>query len=354
MIAFETLLGAETSYLLEHTCRAIPREALHLPGSDFVDRVWAGSDRPTGVLRALQTLFDHGRLAGSGYLSILPVDHGIAYGGGSAFAANPRYFDPAAIVELAVEGGCSAVITTFGALGAVARRYAHRIPLVLKVNHHETLSSPNVPNQTLFAHIQEAWNLGCVAVGATVYFGSAGARRQLAEASEAFAHAHALGMATILFCYLHHQAFRVSGTNHELSADLTGQANHLGVTIEADLIKQKMPTQQGGYLALQADAVRYGAFDERIYTDLASEHPIDLTRYQVANGYLGRSGLINSGGASGTNDLQQAVRASIINKRAGGMGLLAGRKAFQCPMQEGITLLNAIQDVYLDRRITIA
>jgi fructose-bisphosphate aldolase, class I len=354
MLDIEALLGEDAEALLGHVCRTIPRQHLHLPGPDFVDRVWHGSDRPPAVLRALDTLFGHGRLGGTGYLSILPVDHGIAFSAGSAFAPNPAYFDPEAVLTLAVEAGCSAVVSTYGVLGSVARRYAHRVPLILKLNHHETLSYPNRTDQVMFARVREAREMGCVAVGATVYFGSPESTRQLREASAAFAEAHALGMATILFCYLHHAAFRRNGLNHELAADLTGQANHIGATIEADLIKQKMPTHNGGYRALGAGESPYGKTDDRIYTELASDHPIDLTRYQVANAYMGRCGLINSGGGSGGSDLAEAVRTVVVNKRAGGMGLIAGRKAFQRPLAEGIEIVHAIQDVYLDPRVTVA
>ncbi|MFQ5569393.1 MAG: class I fructose-bisphosphate aldolase [Rhodothermales bacterium] len=348
------ILGAEAGYLLDYTATAIPKENLHLPGPDFVDRVWGMSDRPPRVLRALQTLFDHGRLGGTGYVSILPVDQGIEHSGGASFAKNPLYFDPENIVQLAMEGGCNAVASTYGVLGTVARKYAHKIPFILKFNHNELISYPNTYDQILFARIEDAWNMGCVGVGATIYFGSEASNRQLQEVTEAFALAHELGMATILWCYMRNSAFKVNGTNHEASADLTGQANHIGVTIEADIIKQKQPTSNGGYKALNAGSSSFGKYDERIYTELTSDHPIDLTRYQVANCYMGRCGLINSGGASGQNDLQQAVRTAVINKRAGGTGLISGRKAFQRPMDEGIGILNAIQDVYLDDSITIA
>lgn len=348
------LLGDEAGYLLDHTCRAIPREHLHLPAPDFVDRVWGSSDRNPRVLRALRTLFDHGRLGGTGYLSLLPVDHGIAHTAGLAFAKNPAYFDPANIVELAVEGGCSAVVTTYGVLGAVARAAAHNIPLILKINHDEQLSYPPQHDNIPFARVDAAHALGCVAVAATVYFGGLGARRQLVEVAEAFTRAHALGMATILFCYLHPTALTVDGDALLFAADLTGQANHLGVAIEADLIKQKQPLTNGGYRALRARDPAYGVLDERIYTDLATDHPIDLTRYQVANGYLGRCGLIHSGGAADGDRLRQAVRTAVVNKRGGGMGLLAGRKAFQCPLADGVALLHAVQDVYLDDAITVA
>ncbi|GIV60940.1 class I fructose-bisphosphate aldolase [Rhodocaloribacter litoris] len=348
------ILGDEASYLLDHKCTTIPKEQLHLPGPDFIDRVWLGSDRSPQVLRSLQTLFNHGRLAGTGYLSILPVDQGIEHAAGASFAKNPIYFDPENIVRLAIEGGCNAVASTYGVLGAVARKYAHKIPFILKFNHNELLTYPNTYDQIMFARVEEAWNMGCVAVGATIYFGSPESNRQIQEVSEAFAHAHELGMATILWCYLRNNAFKVNGVNHETSADLTGQANHLGATIEADILKQKQPTQNGGYKALNTGSSSYGKLDERIYTELTTDHPIDLTRYQVANGYMGRVGLINSGGASGKNDLQQAVKTAVINKRAGGMGLISGRKAFQRPMKEGVEILHAIQDVYLNKEVTIA
>ena len=349
-----TILGGTAEDLLTHKCDTIPRENLHLPGPNFVDEVWGGSDRNPRVLRALQTLFDNGRLSGTGYVSILPVDQGIEHSAGASFAKNPAYFDPENIVRLAIEGGCNAVASTYGVLGAVARKYAHRVPFILKLNHNELLSYPNSYDQIQFASVQNAWDMGCIGVGATVYFGSEESNRQLQEITEAFAHAHELGMLTILWCYVRNSAFKINGVNHEASADLTGQANHLGVTIEADIIKQKLPTSNGGYAALNYGSSSYGKFDERIYTRLASDHPIDLTRYQVANCYMGRCGLINSGGASGANDLQQAVTTAVVNKRAGGMGLISGRKAFQRPMDEGIRILNAIQDVYLDKSVTIA
>jgi fructose-bisphosphate aldolase, class I len=347
MLDLDLILGAEAESLLEHRCERLPLEHLHVPGSDFVDRVWAGSGRPHGAIAALERLFGHGRLGGSGYLSILPVDHGVAFSGGSAFAPNPGYFDPEAIMTLAIEGGCSAVVTTFGVLGAGARRYAHRIPLILKLNHHETLSHPNRADQVMFARVREAWRMGSAGVAATVYFGSPESRRQIQEVSAAFAEAHALGMVTVLFCYLHNPAFRRNGIDYVLAADLTGQANHLGVTIQADLIKQKLPAVDGGFHALShplGDA----------HAGLTRSHPVDLTRYQVANAYMGRAGRISSGGGSGGDDLRDAVRTAVINKRAGGMGLLAGRKAFQRPLQEGIKMIRAIQEVYLDPRVSIA
>ncbi len=347
-------LGDEAAYLLDHECGTIPKEHLYLPGPDFVDRVWIGSDRKPRVLGALQQLFAAGRLGGTGYLSILPVDQGIEHGAGASFAKNPAYFDPRNIVELAIEGGCNAVASTYGVLGAVARRYAHKIPFILKFNHNELLTYPNTYDQIIFSQIEDAYEMGCVGVGATVYFGSSDSDRQIQEVSEAFSAAHELGMATILWCYVRNSAFNQNGVNHESSADLTGQANHLGVTIEADIIKQKQAEQNGGLKAMNMGASSYGKLDERMFTELATDHPIDLTRYQVANCYMGRCGLINSGGGSGKNDVQQAVRTAVINKRAGGMGLISGRKAFQKPMREGVEILNAIQDVYLDDDVTIA
>lgn len=352
--AIADLLGEEAGYLLDHTSHTIPKDTLHLPGPDFVDKVWAQSDRSPRVLRAMQQLFDQGRLGGTGYLSILPVDQGIEHAGGASFAKNPMYFDPENIVKLAIEGGCNGVASTFGVLGAVARKYAHKIPFILKFNHNELLTYPNTYDQIFFSRVEDAWNMGCIGVGATIYFGSEESGRQLQEVSEAFSYAHELGMLTILWCYVRNSAFTIDGVNHEASADLTGQANHLGVTIEADIIKQKQPTSNGGYWALNSGDSTYGKLDERIYSELATDHPIDLTRYQVANCYMGRAGLINSGGGSGKNDMQQAVRTAVINKRAGGMGLISGRKAFQKPMKEGVAILNAIQDVYLDDEITIA
>ncbi|MBN1486920.1 MAG: class I fructose-bisphosphate aldolase [Anaerolineae bacterium] len=352
--AVESLLGDDAENLLTHECKTISKDLLHLPGPDFLDRVFAISDRPTPVLRSLAALYDHGRLGGTGYLSILPVDQGIEHSGGASFAPNPIYFDPESIIKLAIEGGCNGVASTLGVLGAVARKYAHKIPFILKFNHNELLTYPNKYDQVFFAQVKQAWDMGAVAVGATIYFGSSESSRQIIEVSKAFQVAHELGMGTILWCYLRNSAFNVDGTNYHASADLTGQANHLGVTLEADIIKQKQPTNNGGYKAVRIGASSYGKLDERIYTELTSEHPIDLCRYQVANCYMGRIGLINSGGASGKNDLAQAVRTAIINKRAGGMGLISGRKAFQKPMADGVKILNAIQDVYLNKDITIA
>jgi class I fructose-bisphosphate aldolase len=347
------ILGADADKLLGHVCKTIPKDSLHLPGPDFVDRVFAPSDRTPPVLRSLQQLFDHGRLAGSGYLSILPVDQGIEHSGGASFAKNPAYFDPENIVKLAIEGGCNAVASTLGVLGAVARKYAHKIPFLLKVNHNEFLTYPNKYDQIMFAGIRQARDMGAVAVGATIYFGSAESGRQIVEVSQAFAAAHEMGMATVLWCYLRNPQFK-SDRDYHVSADLTGQANHLGVTIQADIIKQKAPENNGGFLSLDTKENPYGKNDKRMYSELATDHPIDLTRYQVANCYMGRAGLINSGGASGANDLQDAVRTAVINKRAGGMGLISGRKAFQKPMQDGVALLNAIQDVYLAKEIGLA
>ena len=350
----QEILGAEAESLLSYQSKTIPKDKLHLPGPDFVDRVVALSDRSPVVMRNLQTLYNAGRLSGTGYLSILPVDQGIEHSAGASFAPNPLYFDPANICELAIEGGCNAVASTFGGLGMVARKYAHRIPLILKFNHNEFLTYPNKFDQIQFASIDAAFDMGCVGVGATIYFGSDESTRQLQEVSQAFEQAHELGLFTVLWCYLRNPAFKTKEVDYHTSADLTGQANHLGVTIEADIIKQKMPTNNGGYKALASKENPYGKISELVYTELTTDHPIDLTRYQVANCYMGRAGLINSGGESGQNDLQQAVRTAVINKRAGGMGLISGRKAFQKPMNEGIEILNAIQDVYLAQEITVA
>jgi len=343
------LLGNEAESLLAYQCKGIPRDMLHLPGPDYVDRVVAQKDRKPGVLRAVQTLFDHGRLAGTGYMSILPVDQGVEHSGGASFAPNPIYFDPENIVKLAIEGGCNAVASTLGVLGSVARRYAHKIPFIVKINHSEMLTYPEIHDQTLFASVDQAFDMGAVAVGATVYYGSAESRRQIIEISEAFAHAHELGMATVLWAYLRNSGFKKDGVDYHTSADLTGQANHLAATIEADIIKQKQAENNGGYTA-----IKFGKTHPKVYSELTSDHPIDLVRYQVANCYMGRAGMINSGGASGENDLGQAVRTAVINKRAGGMGLISGRKAFQKPMQDGVILLNAIQDVYLAKDVSIA
>ena len=350
----QELLGDEAETLLSHTSNTIPKENIHIPGADFVDRIWLQSDRNPNVLRSLQTLFDNGRLAKTGYLSILPVDQGIEHSAGASFAPNPKLFDPQNIVELAIEGGCNAVASTFGVLGLVARKYAHKIPFVVKFNHNELLTYPNKYDQVLFGTIEQAKNMGAIAVGATVYFGSEESTRQITEIAEAFAYAHELGMATILWCYLRNSDFKTSEGDMHASADLTGQANHLGVTIQADIIKQKLPTNNGGYNALNIES-SYGKTSPLIYDKLTSDNPIDLVRYQVANCYMGRCGLINSGGESkGKGDLAAAVRTAVINKRGGGMGLISGRKAFQRPTNEGIELLNAIQDVYLSEEITVA
>jgi class I fructose-bisphosphate aldolase len=349
MIDIEGLLGEETEYLLGHVCKGIPRDMLHLPGPDFVDRVVAESDRSPRVLRNLQALHDHGRLGGSGYMSILPVDQGVEHSGGASFAPNPLYFDPENIVKLAIEGGCNAVASTLGVLGAVSRKYAHRIPFLVKFNHNELLTYPNHFDQTLFASVEQAFDLGAVAVGATVFYGSAESRRQIQEVSEAFARAHELGMVTFLWAYLRNSAFKHEGTDYHTAADLTGQANHLAVTIEADIVKQKQADKNGGY-----NALLFGKTHPKVYDELTSDHPVDLVRYQVANCYMGRVGMINSGGPSGKDDLHQAVRTAVVNKRAGGTGLISGRKAFQRPMQEGVALLNAIQDVYLSDKVTVA
>ncbi len=346
----EELLGGDAAALLEHTCGTVPKSQLHLPGPDFVSRIWKDSDRPTRVLRSLQSLFDHGSLAGTGYLSILPVDQGIEHTGGASFAPNPIYFDGEKIVELAMEGGCNAVASTFGVLGSVARRYAHRIPFICKINHNELLSYPNHYDQILFGTVKEASEMGAVAVGATVYFGSPESDRQLQEVAVAFHQAHELGMATVLWCYVRNPAFKKEGVNYESAADLTGQANHLGVTIEADIIKQKLPDTNRGF-----EVIGFGKTSAAVYDKLSTNHPIDLCRYQVINCYMGRAGLINSGGEShGASDLKEAVRTAVINKRAGGMGLISGRKSFQRPMKEGVELLNAIQDVYLNSAVTVA
>jgi class I fructose-bisphosphate aldolase len=349
----ETYLGAKAEYFLGYKTPKISKERLHLPGPDFVDRIYAASNRNIRVLTNLQRIFGHGRLGGTGYVSILPVDQGIEHSAGASFAKNPDYFDAENIVKLAIEGQCNAVASTFGVLGAVAHKYAHKIPFIVKLNHNELLTFPNKFDQIFFGTVQEAWNMGAAAVGATIYFGSDQADRQIVEVSRAFAEAHELGMATVLWCYLRNSAFKKDKDYH-LSADLTGQANHLGVTIQADIIKQKMAENNGGYMALNMGDSSYGKFDKRIYTDLASDHPIDLCRYQVANCFMGRAGLINSGGASGANDFEEAVTTAVINKRAGGTGLISGRKAFQRPMSEGVQLLNTIQDVYLSPDVTVA
>ena len=345
----QKLLGDSAGSLLGHTCKTVPKEKLHLPGPDWVDRIFGISDRNVQTLRSLQTIFGHGRLANTGYLSILPVDQGIEHSAGASFAPNPEYFDPENIVRLAIEGGCNAVASTLGVLGSVARKYAHKIPFLLKFNHNELLSYPNTYDETIFGSVEQAWDMGCVAVGATIYFGSPESRRQIVEISQAFAHAHKLGMATVLWCYLRNSAFKTADKDYHEAADLTGQGNHLGVTIEADIIKQKLPVCNGGFKAL-----KFGKYSDKMYTGLSTDHPIDLTRYQVINNYMGRIGLINSGGPSGENDLHDAAATAVINKRAGGVGLISGRKAFQKPMKEGIQLLHTIQDVYLCKEITVA
>ncbi|MGN7820992.1 class I fructose-bisphosphate aldolase [Chitinophaga sp. 22536] len=348
------LLGKDSDILLQHESKTISKDMLHLPGPDTVNRIYQPSSRNPQVLRSLGQLFNSGRLAGTGYMSVLPVDQGVEHSAGASFAKNPAYFDPENIVKLAIEGGCNAVASTFGVLASVSRRYAHRIPFIVKINHNELLTYPNKADQVMYGTVQEAWNLGAAAVGATIYFGSDNADRQLVEVAQAFELAHELGMATILWCYLRNDAFK-KDVDYHLAADLTGQANHLGVTIQADIIKQKLPEVNGGYKALNTGTSSYGKLDERIYTELTSNNPIDLCRYQVANCYMGRMGLINSGGASqGAADLADAVRTAVINKRAGGVGLISGRKAFQRPMKDGAALLNAIQDVYLNPEVTIA
>ncbi len=344
------LLGDQAESLLSHRCTGIPAAMLELPGPDFVDRVFAPMDRKPAVLRNLQALFDHGRLGGTGYLSLLPIDQGVEHSAGASFAPNPAYFDPARLFDLAIEGGCNGIASTLGVLGSVARRYAHRIPMVCKINHNELLTYPNIYDQTLFASVDQAFDMGAVAVGATIYFGSEQSRRQIQEVSEAFAHAHELGLVTICWAYLRNPGFKKGGVDYHTAADLTGQANHLAATIEADIVKQKQAENNGGFTA-----IGFGKTSEKIYTELAPDHPVDLCRYQVANCYLGRIGLINSGGASGgESDLAQAVRTAVINKRAGGIGLISGRKAFQKPMQQGVELLHAIQDVYLDDSVSVA
>nr|WP_163501220.1 class I fructose-bisphosphate aldolase [Halomonas socia] len=350
MTDIAALLGQDADSLLGHTCQGVRRDSLHLPGPDFIDRVMADSDRSPAVLRNLQAFYGHGRLAGTGYLSLLPVDQGIEHSAGASFAPNPLYFDPANIVELAIQGGCNGVASTLGVLSSVARRYAHKIPMMLKLNHNETLSYPAIYDQTLFAEVEQAHDMGCAAVGATIYFGSHESRRQIMEISEAFERAHQLGMVTVLWAYLRNPAFKHDGTDYHVAADLTSQANHLAATLKADIVKQKLPETNGGYRA-----VGFGHTHDKVYDELTSDHPIDLARYQVANCFMGRAGLINSGGGSkGHSDLGEAVRTAVINKRAGGMGLISGRKAFQKPMAEGVELLNAIQDVYLDNSVTVA
>ncbi len=345
----QAILDDKAENLLGHECRTISKSQIHLPSGDWVSRMFSQSDRNNRVLRSLETLYSHGRLANTGYLSILPVDQGIEHSAGASFAPNPDYFDPENIVKLAIEGGCNAVASTLGVLGSVSRKYAHKIPMILKINHNELLSYPNSFDQIMFGSIEQAYDMGCVAVGATIYFGSPESKRQIVEVSQAFERAHELGMATILWCYLRSEGFKKDGVDYHESADLTGQANHLGVTIQADIIKQKLPTNNGGYTAL-----KFGKTHDKVYSELTTDHPIDLTRYQIATNYMGRMGLINSGGPSGKNDLHDAVSTAVINKRAGGMGLISGRKAFQKPLKDGVKLLNAIQDVYLNSEVTIA
>lgn len=345
-----TLLGDQSDYLLNHVCKTIDKSLIHVPEPNVIDNIWIDSDRNIPTLSNLQRLFGHGRLANTGYLSILPIDQGIEHSAGASFAPNPNYFDPENIIKLAMEADCNAVATTFGVLGSVARKYAHKIPFVVKINHNELLSYPNTSEQIMFGTIKEAWNLGATAVGATIYFGSPDSHREIIEVSKAFEYAHELGMATILWCYLRNDGFKKDGVDYHASADLTGQANHIGVTIKADIVKQKLPTNNGGYTA-----IKFGKTDPRVYSELTTDHPIDLCRYQVANGYMGRVGLINSGGEShGSSDLKDAVFTAVVNKRAGGMGLICGRKAFQKPMKDGIELIHTIQDVYLDKDIVIA
>ena len=344
------LLGKDADSLLQHTCNTIPKNTIHLPGSDFTDRIFAPTNRSNQVLRSLEAIYNHGRLADSGYVSILPVDQGIEHSAGASFAPNPMFFDPENIVKLAIEGGCNAVASTYGVLASVSRKYAHKIPFIVKINHNEFLTYPNKFDQIMFGSVEEAWNLGATAVGATIYFGSEESSRQIVEVAQAFERAHELGMATILWCYTRNNAFKKDGVDYHTSADLTGQANHLGVTIQADIIKQKLPTNNGGYTA-----VNFGKTHKKVYDELTTNHPIDLCRYQVANCYMGRMGLINSGGESkGASDMAEAVTTAVINKRAGGQGLISGRKAFQKPFAEGIQMLNAIQDVYLCNDVTIA
>ncbi len=355
LAAITSLIGHENEHLLTHTCKTVAKENLHVPAPDFIDKVLALSNRNGQTLRSLAALYHHGRLSHTGYLSILPVDQGVEHSAGASFAANPDYFDPENIIRLAIEGGCNAVASTIGGLAIVSGKYAHKIPFIVKLNHNELLTYPNKYDQILFGSVKEAWNLGAVAVGATIYFGSEQSDRQIIEVAQLFEAAHALGMATVLWCYLRNSAFKTQETDYHVSADLTGQANYLGVTIQADIIKQKLPEANGGYKYLNANKGSYGKFDERMYTTLSTPHPIDLCRYQVLNCYAGRVGLINSGGASvGDADLKQAVVTAVINKRAGGTGLISGRKAFQRSMKDGVALLNAIQDVYLEKQITVA
>jgi len=349
MTDIEKILADEASSILEHTCNGIPKSAIHAPGPDYIDRIVMHKNRKPAVLRNLNALYNHGRLAGTGYMSLLPVDQGVEHSAGASFAPNPAFFDPENIIKLAIEGGCNGVASTLGVLNSIARDYAHKIPFIVKINHNELLTYPNQFDQTLFASVEQAFDMGAVAVGATVYFGAEQSRRQIIEVSEAFEHAHSLGMVTVLWAYLRNSAFKKDGVDYHIAADLTGQANHLAATIDADIIKQKQAQTNGGY-----NVIGFGKTHPKVYSELTSDHPVDLVRYQVANCYMGRVGMINSGGASGEDDLHQAVRTAVINKRAGGMGLISGRKAFQKPMEDGITLLNAIQDVYLSHEVTVA
>ena len=350
----KNLLGDEADDLLNYKCKGVQKDQLHIPGPNWLDEIHGISDRPIPVLRSLQALVDHGNLAGTGYMSILPVDQGIEHSGSASFAPNPAFFDPENIVKLAIEGGCNGVASTLGVLGSIARKYAHKIPMIVKINHNELLTYPDKYDEIMFASVEQARELGAIAVGATVYYGAPESNREIQEVSQAFEMAHDLGMATVLWCYLRNNAFKINGKDYHTSADLTGQANHLGVTIEADIVKQKQPTINRGYAAMNAGDKKFGKYDKRMYDDICSDHPIEMTRYQVVNTYMGRVGLINSGGASGENDLAQAVRTAVINKRAGGMGLICGRKAFQKPMKEGVELIRAIQAVYLSKEIDVA
>ncbi len=348
------LLGSEADGLLNYTCAKIPKDQINAPGPDFIDRVWALSDRPTAMLRNLQTIYNHGRLGGTGYLSILPVDQGIEHSGGASFAPNPIYFDPDNICKLAFEGGCNAVASTLGVLGAVSRKWAHKIPFIMKLNHNELLSFPNSYDQIMFASVDQAFELGAVGVGATIYFGSEESSRQIEEVTEAFSYAHELGLVCVLWCYLRNSAFNIDGKDYHGAADLTGQANHLGATIQADIVKQKLPSAGQGYKAMEETYGKFGKWSKGMYENLMTDHPIDLVRYQVANNYMGKVGLINSGGAAGKNDLAVAAKTALINKRGGGMGLISGRKTFQKPMKEGVEIFHTIQDVFLEKEITLA
>jgi len=348
------LLGDDAKGLLEHKCEAIPKDYIYAPGPDFIERVFIDTDRTPTVLRNLQTIYNHGRLAGTGYLSILPVDQGIEHSGGASFAPNPIYFDPNNIIELAHEGGCNAVASTLGVLGAVSRKWAYKMPFIVKINHNEILSHPNSYDQIMFSSVNQAFDMGAVAIGATIYYGSDESNRQIEEVAEAFSYAHELGLVTILWCYLRNSDFKINGVDYHAAADLTGQANHLGATIQADIVKQKLPDARRGYPAVNKEYGSYGKYDEKMYTDLMTDHPIDLVRYQVANNYMGRVGLINSGGSSGSNDIEVAAKTALLNKRGGGMGLISGRKTFQRPMKEGVKIFNTIQDVFLSEEVTVA